>query len=109
MSEAILILCSCGDGQAARRIANALVEQRLAACVSILPAVESIYRWQDKIESAGEALLLIKATSERFPALQEKILELHSYDTPEIIALPIVAGLEKYLRWLGEQVSSPDR
>jgi periplasmic divalent cation tolerance protein len=86
-----------------------LVEQRLAACVSILPAVESVYRWQEKIESANEALLLIKTTSERFPALRQKILELHSYDTPEIIALPIVAGLEKYLHWLEEQVSLPDR
>jgi periplasmic divalent cation tolerance protein len=109
MIETIVVLCSCGDGQAARRIANALVEQRLAACVSILPAVESVYRWQEKIESANEALLLIKTASDCFPALQEKILELHSYDTPEIIALPIVAGLEKYLRWLGEQVSSRDR
>ncbi len=109
MTEAIVVLCSCSDAQAARRIANALVEQRLAACVSILPAVESVYRWQEKVESADEALLLIKTTSERFPALQKKILELHSYDTPEIIALPIVTGLEKYLGWLGEQVSSPDR
>jgi periplasmic divalent cation tolerance protein len=109
MTEPIVVLCSCKDAHAARRIANALVEQRLAACVSILPAVESVYRWQEKIESADEALLLIKTTSEWFPALQEKILELHSYDTPEIIALPIVAGLEKYLHWLGEQVSSPDR
>ena len=109
MIGTIVVLCSCGDGQAARRIAKALVEQRLAACASILPVVESVYRWQEKIEIADEALLLIKTTSERFPALQEKILELHSYDTPEIIALPIVAGLEKYLLWLGEQVLSPDR
>jgi periplasmic divalent cation tolerance protein len=109
MVDTVLILCSCGDPDAARRLANALVEQRLAACVSILPAIESVYHWREKIESANEALLIIKTTSARFPALREKILELHSYDTPEIIALPIVAGLEKYLRWLGEQVSSPDR
>jgi periplasmic divalent cation tolerance protein len=109
MLETVVVLCSCSDPEAARSIANALVEQRLAACVSILPAIESVYRWQEKIESANEALLLIKTTSGHFAALQEKILELHSYDTPEIIALPVVAGLEKYLRWLGEQVSSPDR
>ena len=109
MIDTVLILCSCGDPEAARHIANALVEQRLAACVSILPAVESVYRWQEKIETANETLLLIKTTSGRFRAIQEKILKLHSYDTPEIIALPVVAGLEKYLRWLGEQVSSPDR
>lgn len=109
MLETVVVLCSCSDSEAARRIANALVEQRLAACVSILPTVESVYRWQEKIESASEALLLIKTTSESFPALRKKILELHSYDTPEIIALPVVAGLEKYLRWLGEQVSSRDQ
>lgn len=109
MLEIVVVLCSCSDSEAARRIANALVEQRLAACVSILPGVESVYRWQEKIESASEALLLIKTTLEGFPALREKILELHSYDTPEIIALPVVAGFEKYLRWMGEQVSSRDR
>jgi periplasmic divalent cation tolerance protein len=109
MLETVVVLCSCSDPEAARSIANALVEQRLAACVSILPAIESVYRWREKIESANEALLLIKTTSDHFAALQEKILKLHSYDTPEIIALPVVAGLEKYLRWLGEQVSSPDR
>jgi periplasmic divalent cation tolerance protein len=109
MTEMIVVLCSCGRGEAARRIANALVEQRLAACVGILPTAESVYRWQEKVETADETLLLIKTTSECFAALREKILELHSYDTPEIIALPIVAGLEKYLRWLGEQVLSPDR
>jgi periplasmic divalent cation tolerance protein len=109
MIETVVVLCSCGDPEAARRIANALVEQRLAACVTILPVVESVYRWQEKIENANEALLLIKTTSHQFLALQEKILELHTYDTPEIIALPVIAGLEKYLRWLGEQVSSPDR
>lgn len=109
MMETIVVLCSAGDLDAARRIANALVEGRLAACASILPAVESVYRWREKIETASETLLLIKTTADLFPTLRDKILELHSYDTPEIIALPIVAGLDKYLHWLGEQVSSPDR
>lgn len=109
MLEKVIVLCSCADLDTARRIANALVEERLAACASIVPAVESVYRWREKIERANEALLLIKTTSACFAALQEKILALHSYDTPEIIALPIVAGLEKYLHWLDEQVSSPDR
>ena len=109
MLEKMVVLCSCADLDSARRIANALVEARLAACASILPMVESIYRWREKIERANETLLLIKTTSACFAALQEKILALHSYDTPEIIALPIVAGLEKYLHWLDEQVSLPDR
>ncbi len=109
MLEKVIVLCSCADLDAARRIANALVEERLAACASIVPAVESVYRWREKIERANETLLLIKTTSACFAALQEKILALHSYETPEIIALPIVAGLEKYLHWLDEQVSSPNR
>ena len=109
MLEKMIVLCSCADLDAARRIANAVVEARLAACASILPEVESVYRWREKIERANETLVLIKTTSACFAALQEKILALHSYDTPEIIALPIVAGLEKYLHWLAEQVSLPDR
>ena len=109
MVEPVIVLCSCGDIEAARRIANALVEARLAACANIVPTVESVYRWREKIETANETLLLIKTTADSFAALSKKILELHSYETPEIIALPIVAGLEKYLRWLGEQVSLPDR
>jgi len=109
MLEKVIVLCSCADLDAARGIANALVEARLAACVSIVPSIESVYRWREKIERANETLLLIKTTSACFAALQEKILALHNDDTPEIIALPIVAGLEKYLHWLDEQVSSPDR
>jgi periplasmic divalent cation tolerance protein len=109
MLEKMIVLCSCADLDAARRIANAVVEARLAACVSIVPAVESVYRWREKIERANETLLLIKTTSACFAPLQEKILALHSYDTPEIVALPIVTGLEKYLHWLDEQVLSPDR
>ena len=109
MLEKMIVLCSCADLDSARRIANALVEARLAACASIVPVVESIYRWREKVERANETLLLIKTTSACFAALQEKILALHSYDTPEIIGLPIVAGLEKYLHWLDEQVLLPDR
>ena len=109
MLETIVVLCSCSDIEAARRIARVLVEDRLAACASTVPAVESVYRWHENIETATETLLLVKTTAESFPKLRERILELHSYDTPEIIALPIVAGLEKYLHWLGEQVSSKDR
>lgn len=82
------------------RIGNALVEGRWAACVNLLPAVQSIYRWQEKIERSEEILLLIKTTEEGFPALRERILELHSYDTPEIISVRISDGSEKYLAWI---------
>jgi periplasmic divalent cation tolerance protein len=100
----VLALCTCGSNEEASRIANTLVEARLAACVNILSPVQSIYRWQGRVETAAEILLLIKTTDERFPALQQRISELHSYETPEIIAVPIVAGLDKYLTWLREQV-----
>ena len=100
----IIVFCTCESPVQARQIAEALVEGRFAACVNVLPPLQSIYRWQGKIESAEEVLLLIKSTGDRFPALQERIQQLHSYETPEIIAVPITAGSEKYLRWLGEQV-----
>jgi periplasmic divalent cation tolerance protein len=105
MLGTFVILCMCDGREEASRIAHRLVEERLAACVSILPAVESIYRWQEKIETAHETPLLIKTTPDRFPALEKRIVELHSYVTPEIVALPVVAGLESYLRWVNEQVS----
>jgi periplasmic divalent cation tolerance protein len=100
MTEALVVLCTCGNGEEALRIANALIEDRAAACVNILPAVQSVYRWQEKIETAQEILLLVKTTQERFAAVERKIVELHSYDTPEIIALPVTEGLKKYLAWL---------
>lgn len=100
----LIVFCTCESPAQGRQIAEALVEARLAACVNILPPLQSIYRWQGKIESAEEVLLLIKSTRDRFAALQERIQQLHSYDTPEIIAVPITAGSEKYLGWLGEQV-----
>ena len=102
--QALVVFCACESEQQALAIAEALVEGRLAACVNVLPRVRSIYRWQGKVERAEEFLLLIETTEERFAALRECIEQLHSYDTPEIIAMPVVAGSEKYLAWLGEQV-----
>ncbi len=104
MTKAVVVLCTCGTQQEALRIARSLVEARLAACVNVLPAVQSIYRWQGKVENADEVLLLIKSTRERYLPLRDRILELHSYETPEVIVLPIVYGSDKYLAWLREQV-----
>ncbi len=104
MSEALIVFCTCREQNEATRIANALVEERLAACVNILPAVQSIYRWQGAVERASELLLLIKTTPAQFNALRDRIGELHSYDTPEVIAVPIVNSSEKYLAWLREQL-----
>lgn len=105
MTNAVIVLCTCGDRDEAARIAQALVDAHLAACVNILPGITSVYRWQGKVEEANEVLLFAKTTLERFPGLRDRITKLHSYGTPEIIAVPIAEGSEKYLRWLGEQVS----
>jgi periplasmic divalent cation tolerance protein len=104
MTDAIIALCTCGNREEAARIAHALVEERLAACVNVLPEIESVYRWQGKIEVAREVLLIIKTTEPRFPELRDRIAGLHSYDVPEIVAFPIAAGADKYLGWLREQV-----
>ncbi len=103
MNTSIVVLCTCKDQDEARRIAEALVESRLAACVNLLSGIQSIYRWQGKVETAHEVLLLIKSTAERFDELRARITELHSYETPEIIALPITAGSESYLRWISQE------
>ncbi len=104
MNNALVVLCTCANQEDALRIANAVVEERLAACVNILPGVRSVYRWQEQVESAEEILLLIKTVPERFAALRDRISALHPYDTPEVIALPVTDGLEKYLVWLRNQV-----
>ena len=105
MSEPVLlVLISCPADQAAH-IARALVEARLAACVNTLPAVQSTYRWQDDIESAEESLLLAKTTAAGFEALRAKVVELHPYELPEIIAVPVQTGLAPYLDWVRHCVS----
>jgi periplasmic divalent cation tolerance protein len=105
MTDVMILLCTCASREEARRIAEALVEERLAACVTVLPPVESIYRWQGKVERAEELQILVKSTSEKFPALSQRITELHSYDTPEILAVPIAEGSARYLAWLHEETS----
>jgi periplasmic divalent cation tolerance protein len=97
---AVVVLCTFPDVEKARAIAAELVERRLAACVNLLPGVESIYRWEGKVERAGEVLAVIKTT--RYPELETALKELHPYEVPEILALPVAAGLAGYLKWLGE-------
>jgi periplasmic divalent cation tolerance protein len=105
MTDKIVVLVICGSPAEAKRIARALVEKKLAACVNLLAApVVSTYRWQGKVEMAREHLLIIKSTRRRFEALRREIARLHGYDVPEIIALPIAAGSPAYLRWLAESV-----
>ncbi|TAK92314.1 MAG: divalent-cation tolerance protein CutA [Burkholderiaceae bacterium] len=100
--DTLLVLTNTPDLTTAKDLARTLVERRLAACVNILPNVQSIYRWQGEIESADEIPLLIKTTTERYPALEAAIRETHPYAVPEIIALPISKGLPAYLRWVIE-------
>ena len=88
-------------------IARTLVDESLAACVMIVPTVRSIYRWQGAVEDESEALGLIKTTSDRYTALEARIAELHPYDVPELLALPVVAGLPEYLEWLRSSTDTP--
>jgi periplasmic divalent cation tolerance protein len=107
MTDKVLVLVTCGSRKEARKIARALVGQRLAACVSEIGVpVASTYRWKGKIESANEFLLLIKTTKKRFAAVRDAVRELHSYEVPEIIALPIGAGSRDYLGWIADSVKT---
>ncbi|KXB29641.1 MULTISPECIES: divalent-cation tolerance protein CutA [Dechloromonas] len=103
LPETLLVLTNCPDEETANAIALAVVEAGLAACVNILPRVQSIYRWQGKVESATEIPLLIKSTAALYPALQAAIAQRHPYDVPEIIALPITRGLPAYLNWVAAE------
>ena len=101
----IVVLTTCGSAREARRIARKLVQTRLAACVNVVRSpVESIYRWKGKVESAKEVLLVIKTSAKKFPQLERAFRGLHSYDVPEIIALPVAAGSREYLAWLDDSL-----
>jgi periplasmic divalent cation tolerance protein len=100
MTDKIVVLCACGSPEEAVRIARALVEARLAACVNRVPGAKSVYRWNGQVEEAEETLLLIKSSRNLFAALCGELSRLHSYDVPEIVALPVVHGSEGYLGWL---------
>jgi periplasmic divalent cation tolerance protein len=102
MTDKQIVLTTAGSQQEARKIANTLVERRLAACVNILPQIESVYRWKGEIDSAIEWLLIIKTRAEKFAAVRDAILELHSYEVPECIVLQIEDGSLPYLQWLDE-------
>ena len=96
----LLCLCTCPDTASAQKLAEALVGERLAACVNRVPGALSTYRWQGKVNTDAEELLLIKTTAERFEALKARLLELHPYELPELIALPVELGHAVYLDWV---------
>lgn len=104
MSDAVLlVLCNTPDEACAQQIANTLLERRLAACVNLLAPCRSVYRWQGKIETATEHPLLIKTTAARYAELEAALRELHPHEVPEIIALPVSAGLPAYLAWVATE------
>lgn len=105
MQNALVLLCTCPDDAVAAGIARTLVEERLAACVNRLALTASTYRWQGAVVEAAEVLLLIKTTAARHEALAARLAELHPYDVPEIIALPVDRGLPAYLDWLAAETS----
>ena len=98
--DAIVVFMTAASGEEATRLAEMLVGANLAACVQILPEMESVYRWQGKIERQSEVLMLAKTTQGKFDDLEREVRALHSYDTPEIVAVPIVTGSAPYLEWL---------
>jgi periplasmic divalent cation tolerance protein len=104
MTDKRIVLSTTGSEDEARKIAHSLVDRQLAACVNIIPQIESVYCWQGKVESTREWLLLIKTTAKNFPAVRDAIRELHSYDLPECIAVTIDDGSSDYLQWLAESV-----
>jgi periplasmic divalent cation tolerance protein len=105
MTDKRIVLTTAGSAEEAQKIARHIVEQRLAACVNIVPKIESVYRWQGKVESSAEWLLLIKTTVEKFPNVRTAIRELHSYDLPECIAIAVEDGSEEYLDWIADSVA----
>lgn len=100
-TDTIVVYTTCETQAQAVDIANTLMAQQVAACVNILPQVLSVYQWKGERQQAGECLLMIKTSAGRYPALEQAILDCHPYEVPEIIALPVVAGHQPYLDWVG--------
>lgn len=108
MTYELVVLVTASTRDEAAAIAEALVSERLAACVNIVAAIESIYRWEGKVTRDSEALMIIKTTNERYPELEHRVKELHSYSTPEVVALRIERGSEQYLNWLRDSTATDE-
>lgn len=106
MTDKIVVLNTCSSREEADRIARELVDLRLAACVNMIPGIGSVYRWQGAVEQAEEVLLIVKSSRALFEQLRARIEQLHSYSTPEIVALPIVDGAEAYLNWMTAELAA---
>jgi len=106
MTDKIVVLTTCDSKKRADKLARHLVKQRVAACVNVLPKARSVYRWKEKVEEASEWMLIIKTRRDLFAALRTEIQNQHSYEVPELIALPIVDGSEAYLAWFDAQLTT---
>lgn len=106
-TDCLLVLCTCPPGPAAAQLAERLVDERLAACVNQLPGVLSSFRWENEVQQETETLLLIKSTRDGLEALTARIRELHPYELPEVLAVPVMGGLESYLDWIRTSVADP--
>ncbi len=106
MTDKIVVLTTCDSKKRADKLARHLVKRRVAACVNVLPKARSIYRWKEKIEEASEWMLIIKSRRDLFADLRAEIEKLHTYEVPELIALPIVDGSEPYLAWFDAQLTT---
>jgi periplasmic divalent cation tolerance protein len=108
-NQCVVILCSCPDEASAARLSMALVEEGLAACVNRLPGVVSNFRWEGRLQEAREILLLAKSTHARLDTLTARVRELHPYELPEVVAVPVLGGLDEYLDWVRASVSGPSK
>jgi periplasmic divalent cation tolerance protein len=106
MTDNIVILSTCSSEEEGERLARRLVDARLAACVNIIPRVRSVYRWKGQVEDAAECLLLIKSSKSLFDAVRSSLEAAHSYEVPEVVALPVLDVSPKYLKWLQENLQS---
>jgi len=106
VTDVLTVLCTCPDAETAGKLAAGLVEQRLAACVNVLPGIRSIYRWRDEVHDEGEVLLLAKTTRLAYGNLEAWLLEQHPYETPEVLALPVQFGAADYLDWVLNEVEN---
>lgn len=109
MTEFVVVFVTVGSSKEGERLARALVEEQLAACVNRIKGIQSIYRWQEQVEQSEEELLVIKSRRDLFDRLKKRVQELHSYSVPEVIALPILDGSESYLRWLEEELTRKNK
>src|SRR5688572_22384145 len=107
--QLLVVLSTFPDAAAARAAAEALVSESLAACVNLVPGVESLYRWEGKLENSQEALAVIKTTAERYPALEARLRELHPYEVPEIVALRAASVADSYLKWICQSTQPQTR